>query len=566
MTSKTYRFSTCHRHPIKPLTGFCASCLRERLTGIESSSATVAADDYLASESLPVPEIRRTKSCSGNAAEAPSSSSAVLEPRRRSYEVSAVRSTLCDLFNVGDAEKNGPNRKPEIDSGKSGLEINEEKENEENGNNGGEGIMVWGNGFACFEDDEERKTMKEFIDLEFQSRKNSGIDFREIAGSFCKRLRKWKQKQKVKKNCCDGNGNGHVRTRRLKETQSEVGEYGLLGRRSCDTDPRLSIDAARMLLDGYGYDPQFSFEARQASWEGYLIGKACPFSPMVHVNGVLDDNRVLVEEEEGVNLESVGEHCPGGSVQTKDYYSDSHGRRSFDKSNSRRKLPTADVDDLRVVSNAKVSPATTELFYGAKVLVTKKDLGDGNMNTVQSECVIASASKDASDVTRFDLNGFKNLHRWRRLWNKLGLVQRRREERPGEEYGAGDMVSRPGSESESWQKLRRVVNGQASGLVSQKLIRSYSVSCQNSCRSDGLVNGLRHRLNGRQELMIHRDRSIRHSPNNADNGLLRFYLTPLKSYRGSRSGRSGLKDLNPTARSLIKAVTFENISGCKKYL
>ncbi|CAL0301712.1 unnamed protein product [Lupinus luteus] len=225
-----------------------------------------------------------------------------------------------------------------------------------------------------------------------------------------------------------------------------------------------------MSLDGYGYDPRFSFEACRASLEGYLIGKACPrFSAMVHVNGVLDENRVLVEEEDGVNLEIVGEHCPGGLVQTNDYYSDSHGRRSFDKSNSLRKLPMAYADDLRVVSNAKVSPAMTEFFYGAKVLITEKDLGDGNMNIVQSECVMASASKDASDITRFDKKGSKKLHKWGRLWNKFGLVQRSKEEKSGEEeYGAGDMVSRPGSESESWQKLRRVVNGQASGSLTKK--------------------------------------------------------------------------------------------------
>ncbi|OIW19867.1 hypothetical protein TanjilG_27233 [Lupinus angustifolius] len=198
---------------------------------------------------------------------------------------------------------------------------------------------------------------------------------------------------------------------------------------------------------------------------------------------------------------------------------------------------------------------------------------DGNMNIVQSECVMASASKDASNITRVDKKGLKKLHKWGTLWNKFGFVQRRKEEKlEEEEYGAGDMVSMPGSESESWQKLRRVVNGQVSGSVSQKLIRSYSVSCQNSCRADGLVDDLGHPetklniLNGTQDLTIHRNRSIRHSPNNVDNGLLRFYLTPLKSYRRSMSRRNGLKDLNPTARSLIKAVTFENISGCKKYL
>ncbi|OIW19942.1 hypothetical protein TanjilG_30876 [Lupinus angustifolius] len=272
--------------------------------------------------------------------------------------------------------------------------------------------------------------MKEFIDLEFQNRKNSGRDFREIVGDFCNRLRKWRQKQKLKKNSGGEGVNCNIDegfgARRLKETQSEVGEF--------------SIDAARMSMNGYGYDLRFSFDAARASWDGYMLTKACPrFSPMVHVNSAVDDNKVLVEEEEeeeGVNLGNIGEHCPGGSLQTKDYYLYLHARKSFDRSSSHRKTSMTDVDYLKVVSNSKVSLATTELFYGAKVLITEKDLGHGNVNNVQSDCVMASTSKAASDVvTQVDRKGLKKLHKWGRLWNKLGLVQRRKEDKLGEEYG-----------------------------------------------------------------------------------------------------------------------------------
>ena len=436
----------------------------------------------------------------------------------------------------------------------------EERENDNNG-----AIRVCGDGFVSEEDDnEETKTMKEFIDLELRRRKNAGRDFIDIAGSFCKRLRKWKRKQKSKKNSSaagvgDGGGRGGVGLMRveveknvmrgLRETQSEVGEYGFLGRRSCDTDPRLSVDAGRISLD----DSRLSFEAARASWDGYLIGKtSCPrFSPMVHVNGrVLEEN-----EEEEVNLESGGENnSPGGSSQTKDYYSDSlnlqRTRRSFDRSSSRRKSSMADVDELRVLSNAKVSPATSELFYGAKVLVTEKDLRDETLNDVQSGCVTGSASKDACDDVANGVNqkGLKKFHKWVKKFHKLGLVQRRREDKMvEEECVAGDAVNKP--IEESWQKPRRAVNGHASESVSQKLIRSYSVSCRNPCRMDGLVNDFGDPpetngsvLNGRQEFMPQRNRSISYSPNNVDTGLLRFYLTPLKSYRRSRSGKNSSKD------------------------
>ncbi|XP_057431925.1 protein OCTOPUS-like [Lotus japonicus] len=539
MTSKTPRLTTCHRHPSQPLTGFCASCLRERLAGIESTSSASS------------PKLRRTKSCSGSGPDPHSSSTAVLEPRRKSCAAAVPpRNTLWDLFSRDDK----PPRN--VDLGNSGQEIRD-------CDGVGEGIRV------CVEDDEETKTMKEFIDLELKSKKSSGRDFREIAGSFwdaasvfSKRLMKRRRKQSLKRNLAGGGRGGVGLTsvevanqggRNLRETQSEVGEYGFsLGRRSCDTDPRLSVD-----------DPRFSFEAPRASWDGYLIGKTYPrLSPMVPFNGVVD-GMVLVEEEEEeeeeeVNLENGEGHCPGGSAETMHYYSDRR-RRSFDTSNSRRKMVTGDnVDDLRVVSNAKVSPATTELFYGAKVLITENDLRDANLksrNSVQSDCVIASASKDACDVgIGVGQKGLKKFQKWGRLWTKLGLVHRRKEGKLGkEECGTGDIDNKP--IAEPWQKLRRAVNGQASESVSEKLIRSYSVSCRNQCSSGGLVNGLGvpetkgNVLNGRQELMLPKNRSVRHSSNNVDAGLLRFYLTPLKSYRRSRSGMSSLKDSFSTARS-----------------
>ncbi|XP_004500225.1 protein OCTOPUS-like [Cicer arietinum] len=560
MTSKTRRLTTCHRHPSKPITGFCASCLTERLAGIESSSSQ--------------PELRRTKSCSGSAV-ADQPSSAAVEPRRRSCEILAApeqqRNTLSDLFNIDDdtktrKKKQTPNRNLEIDPRNSGFEARDF--------DGGDTIIR----VLVEDEEEETKTMKEFIDLELRSRKNEERDSRgsfwDAASVFSKRLRKWKRKQKLKRNrtACDGSvtGNGvgltrmedeKQRSRNLRETQSEVGEYGLsLGRRSCDTDPRLSVD-----------DSRFSFDAPRASWDGYLIGKSCSkFSPMVAING----DRVLVEEdeeedeeEEVMNLECCGgnggEHYPGGSADTKHYYSDRRGR-SFGRSNSRRKSSViGDVDELRVISNAKVSPATTELFYGAKVLITEKDLIDANLKSmnnvnVQSDCTIGSASKEACDVEiRSDQKGLNKFHKWGKLWNKLGLVHRKKEDKlREEECVAGDVVNKP--IAESWQKLRRVVNGQGSESVSQKLIRSYSVSCRNHhSRMAGLVNGLGgsetkgNVLNGRQEFTLQRNRSVRYSSSNVDTGLLRFYLTPLKSYRRSRSGKSSSKDLNPTARSFL---------------
>ncbi|KAK4275200.1 hypothetical protein QN277_018326 [Acacia crassicarpa] len=573
VSSKPHRLSSCHRHPAKPVTGFCASCLRERLAGIESS----AGHEYSEQEVQLAPRLRRTKSCSGSGQLA--SASAISEPRRRSCEVRA-RSTLWDLFNL-DNEKKGMNRKFEVELGSLTYEIREEEQIEAVN----EAVRVCADTFAGvmdggdeIDDEEETKTMKEFIDLELQGGKNAGRDFRDIAGSFweaasafSKKLRKWRRKQKMKKH----NGSGHSagvglaglkvekpKNRRTRETQSEVGEYGL-GRRSCDTDPRLSLDAGRMSLD----DSRISLDMPRASWDGYLIGKACPrLSPMI---SVVEDTNVSVNvienrvsSEEKVNLEGAGESNPGGSAQTKDYYSDSlswqQRRRSFDRSSSHRKPAIPEVDELKLISNAKVSPATTELFYGAKLLITEKELMDRGLkssNNVLADSVPGSTSEDASDAAiGVNQKGLKKLPNWRKMWNKLGIVQKKKEIKL-EEYGAGDVVNKP--ITDSWQKLRRVVNGQASESVSQKLIRSYSVSCRDPGRTAGLVNGLGNTenksnvLNGRQDFMLQRNRSARYSPNSTDAGLLRFYLTPLKGYRRSKSVKGSIKDLQPTTRSVL---------------
>ncbi|KAK7321337.1 hypothetical protein VNO77_31881 [Canavalia gladiata] len=500
MTSKPHSLSACHRHPTVPVTGFCALCLRERLSGIHSN------------DSPPRPDLRRSKSCSR-----PSTADAASEPRRRSCEV-RPRSSLSDLFSLDD-RKRGRNRKPNSESANSGE------------TRVCDGI-----------DDEETKTVKEFIDLELQRRKkNAGRDsktFWNAATAFGERFKKWKWKHRSKKNL-DSDTNRIVekkrKARRLRDTQSEIGECNL-GRRSCDTDPRLSIDTGRISVD-----------CPRASWDGCLIGKACSrLSPMVSLVEDSDDSNS--------NRNSVGL----GSAED--------GRRSFDidRSNSRRRRSISEVDELKLMSNAnastnanaKVSPAT---FYGAKLLITEKELMDNyvksSSDVVESDCVLESDSKDVSDVVPgVRQKGSKKLHKWRGVWNKLGLVQKREERLGEEECDSGVVVNKP--LAESLQRLRRVVNVQAGEPAGPKLARSYSVSCRSPCRLDGFVNGVAEDpetkgnvLNGRQEFVFHRNRSVRYSPNNPDTGLLRFYLTPSKSYRRSKSGRSRDKDLHSIARN-----------------
>ncbi|CBI30427.3 unnamed protein product, partial [Vitis vinifera] len=165
------------------------------------------------------------------------------------------------------------------------------------------------------------------------------------------------------------------------------------------------------------------------------------------------------------------ESIPGGSAQTRDYYSDSSSRRrkSLDRSNSIRKTAAAvvaDLDESKSVSNAKV---------------------DSNSNSLRDDCseTFEMAFRDAASVTgNGERKGSKKSSRWSKAWNIWGFIHRR-----------------SGTKDEDDDRFSRV-NG---------VFRSNS------------------------SFVLERNRSARYSPNNIDNGLLRFYLTPLRSSRRGQS-------------------------------
>ncbi|KAM2614224.1 hypothetical protein TB2_028877 [Malus domestica] len=493
MKAQTHRLSTCHRHPTKPITGFCAPCLSERLAGLDSA----AHQEPLTQNPHSGSELRRSKSCSGTRPE--SSSANALDPTRRKSCNVRARNTLSELFNIDDDRKGVPR--------KFDVELRDGDKDD-----GGDEARVLD---LDADAESEFKTMKELIDLEWEKKKGEGRDSKEIAGIFwgtasvlSKKVKQWRRKQKTKK----AENEGFVAEKR-RETQSEVGEYAL-GRKSCDTDP----DPGRISLD----EPR-------ASWDGYL-GPRAPhprLTPMVSV------------------VEESWERNPGGSAQTKDYYN-SQRRRSFERPSFDRST-TAEVDELKLGSNARVSPATSELFYGAKLLITEKEL----MSSMGSNSKLKSAEDDeraeegsgvgigsgpvrknaASESTNGIHVDHQKSNRRHKKWSFRGLMQRRSEKKCVDEESA-----------DSWQKLRRVANGEeANASVSQKLIRSYSVSCRNQCKMVGLfsnVNGVGAETKGDEVKTLQRNKSARYSPSHLDHGLLRFYLTPLRSHRRSESGKS----------------------------
>ncbi|KAJ4979486.1 hypothetical protein NE237_010266 [Protea cynaroides] len=634
LESQLHRFTTCDLHPEEHVTGFCASCLRERLEGLDpatrrgknntsasstaasalkaifkGSSAAAGDSGFGNHRNKPTssffPELRRSKSFSGGKGEG---FSGVFEPQRKSCDVRG-RSTLWSLFNLDDGRKadrnNNSNKEVEIETrnlGFSGVggpvfESREEGENDEEIRVFEEPAVHIVNPVVFAEErapeieeveevvevmeeepvvEEEVKTMKDHIDLDAQSKKPPGRDFKEIAGSFwlaasvfSKKLQKWRRKQKMKKRCSSSTTMRAEKPsgRHYRETQSEIADYGF-GRRSCDTDPRFSLDAGRMSFDAGRMsfdDPRYSWDEPRASWDGYLISRTIPrLPPMLSV--VEDapapvrrsDNLIPVEEQPRNSTANEDDNIPGGSAQTRDYYSDSSSRRkSLDRSSSISKMAAAvvaEVDEAKSVSNSKVSPATIDDFHGTKLLVTDRDLKDlksisnSNSNAHRDDCSenFDSAFRDATAVVGgLDPKGSKKSRRWSKAWNIWALIQRRNGSKDDEDerYCRGNVVER--SFSESWRELGRDANGDARGAFNGKFFRSNS-----SRRSGRESNG--NDKKRRNDFVLERNQSARYSPNSLDNGFLRFYWTPLRSSRRNGSGKSGSKNSYSIARSVLR--------------
>ncbi|XP_010685619.2 protein OCTOPUS [Beta vulgaris subsp. vulgaris] len=587
---KPRRLTPCHRHPnISTTTGLCAPCLRERLSLLNPSTTSGEASTSTAGV---LPELRRCKTFSAKNCDVVFG----MEPRRRSCDVRG-RKSLSSLFDIDDDVEEEEDDVVSVESrflSKGTCTVVEEDEITID-----EGFEVEArvSNFGNVDEFDEGKTMKEFIDLEFEGNgKISGgnkKDFKEIAGSFwiaasvfSKKFQKWGKKQKREK-FSEGNGGGgslgemkleNLRGRRLRDTQSEVGDYGF-GRRSCDTDPRGSIDLGRASIDCGGFgrkscdtDPRFSidlgrasvdcgrisvdearrseFDAPRASWDGYLVGGRAALprgngnAPMVSVieNAMATvygfDNRVLSE----------------GKMKVENGSDRERWRNGFDRSSSVKNDMGVIEDDgeAKGLSNAKVSPAAIGIFNGTKLLITEKELNEwrlkSNSNGDDSSESFETASKDLASVSSSSNGkGFKKCRQWSKLWSMWGLLNRRK----GDKFGTSEERERENLES---------LDADSVDHSARRLARSHSTSSSRGSSSTivGSVGGIDSRneskaiVRSRQEAVVsHRNRSARYSPNHVDNGLLRFYLTPLRSRRRSnRLGKSRLKNSKSLAKSL----------------
>uniref|UniRef100_A0A7N0RHE0 Uncharacterized protein n=1 Tax=Kalanchoe fedtschenkoi TaxID=63787 RepID=A0A7N0RHE0_KALFE len=581
--------ATCDRHPEEHFAGsFCPLCLCERLATLDISSsppapsvkkpssnnAAASAIRSIFKPAPPIrffPELRRAKSFSASKGEG---FSGVFEPQRRSCDVRG-RSNLWTLFTQDDDKKADvsvpvPAAAGGAASNQDEIQVDEIVPEEE---------VVAVIPELAAEVAREVKTIKDHIDLDSShNKKPPGRDLKDFAGSFwsaasvfSKKLQKWRRKQKMKKR---SNGSGSATLpvekpigRQFRETQSEVADYGF-GRRSCDTDPRFSLDIGRISLD----DSRYSFDEPRASWDGYLIGKTLPRQPPMLA--VAEDPPPVARIDAHIPVEEAPPHVavangdetlPGGSAQTRDYYSDTSSRRrkSFERSNSLRKTAAsvvAEIEEMKSVSNSKVSPTNADYANGPKLVMGDRELRDLSLNS-NSLREFCSDTFDASfRDAGVNKGSIKKSRRWIKAFNIWGLIHWRSANKDDEEERFSRVNGVERSYSESWQDLRGGKrNGDELGGFSRKIMRSNSsVSWRSSYSMDAAGFGSGRRIgvdmNGhghssskkkkKKEFVLERNQSAKFSPNNnGDRSLFKFYLPPLSGSR--RGGFGNAKPNNP---------------------
>ncbi|CAA0842353.1 Unknown protein [Striga hermonthica] len=517
-TRPARRFTHCRRHPDEPTAGICASCLRERLSGLDPAAAADIPD-------ASPPELRRCRSVA-TVSKCEGSSGGRSEPRRRSCDVVSARSPLRSLFDVDDLRSESESE-ARVESKNVGRNAGLSKvtytviEPEKDNYNGSE-IRVssheLGETSADGADSDwdirggEFKTMKEHIDLEFQKKTKKSKDFKEkIAGNilgatsvFARRLLNWRQNNTSKVK----NQKNNIHAGRKSEGAPNP---AILGPRSCDTNPRLPVDADKI-----------SFEEPRASWDGYMIARSIPrLAPMFSVleNGhfegpnQFESHRLSVDrpmhsivEDESMSGASASGHSNSDS-------SSSMRRSSFDRSSSVRSFGK--------------KPSGSEDHENVKLVITEKELKDWHLsNGLEKNGPLFPGDENIVAANIDNAGPTKKSIRWRKVYTVFGFGPKRN----------GDGLMGNGAVP----KLAR----SASVVGPRKSCDAVAVESNYRRRSvDGGGSG--YGLKGIEGFKLERVSGGKYcSGEIGDANNMPFYMTPLRSLKHSKSGKFMLQNVH----------------------
>ncbi|CAH9109309.1 unnamed protein product [Cuscuta epithymum] len=534
--TRTRNFSACYRHRTQPSTGICAACLRERLSGVDPSADPELSSLPIIPSLLPpvsgdagrnagvygrrnkagdpsssfAPDLRRSRSVSGIHLEGSCSSS---EPRRVSCDV-RDRNTLALLFDTNDC-KIGPTAEIEVETEsigcpKLGRVSGEPIKNAEIDRE----IRVSTPSIPSVNDvdmeEGELKTMKEYIDLEVQSRNQKPKDLRDIAGNLweaasvlSKKLQKWRQKQnanakRVSSKTHTAHGlpiirkSGKQNMENFRETQSDVGENAM-GRRSCDTEPRISVENPHIMM----------MDEPRASWDGYLVAR--------NISGQSNSDSSFSQ------METTSDRSSSVLSSVECHHHESTKPERVKLVITEKELKDWHLKSVKDRSIKKLESFPTE---------TPAAVESCNNNNNNNQC-LKSTTKKAST--------------WRKkVWNVFGFKKKLGDTNGVNLSAAGESITRFSLDNSV--KPNRLTRSCSVVRARNSTDDKIEVIPGRSSVSEGVgyYNANNHNNNNGRFLLSERNRNAKCSSGNLDNGLLPFYLMPLRTSRSKNTSRSML--------------------------
>lgn len=203
-----------------------------------------------------------------------------------------------------------------------------------------------------------------------------------------------------------------------------------------------------------------------------------------------------------------------------------------------RKTPPLEIEsDHRSLPafNSKVSPAGgAEFYHSHHAVAVATRTTDGMSGS------FSSVFRDPCNAQVAD----KKPKKWSKGWNLWGLIQRKGN---GKDHSANSNV--PNNHPDNFLRCNSSVSARSSfsNYNAAGSMRRNSVDMININNHTDTNNGYTKKR--RDEFVLERNRSARFSPSQVDNGMLRFYLTPM---RGNQSGRrnSGVRPVSTGSQSV----------------
>ncbi|ERN10299.1 UPF0503 protein At3g09070, chloroplastic [Amborella trichopoda] len=585
MDPESGSFYTCKKHPSQAFTGFCSTCLLERLSSVDPADRTLKhlsraeRDELLDGKSLESNGFSSATDEAGAKVEYPFTQS-----QRKSCEV-RERITLLSLFHMND---NDGEHVTKSESQGEALTADKAGVSSFNGYESTEGVKTYDNvnGFSLIEhktgvssSNERPETVKEvklnadgFSLIEDKKRVSFTKAGVSSSASFDKGVGADENFDASSDRVCSVNGYGNVKGRKINDLfqRTEVGR---------DVDSEIGVSG---VTDGGGGKYGILREKNMSFWLATILsrklqkwkvrsksdkrgnhrGRACDAysETMVECRGSCDcrasiDSSSASWEEtrhswdskfylKPIDLNGVNRDIPGFPSETGDSFLESSPLQSRKVGlNENNKLTDLKpCNDMRNITKVSPSPPTL----------------DDDLKPISSEAVLRSPLRESQNLVSHcqgltGSNQSRKSHGWGKGWSRTlsspicGFVQKH-ETNNAEFCERRNVLER--SLSGSWQELQRENHRernrahpsrgdfQSSSSVSSRTLHSVK---SNGGGNQKKLQGLQPNLQ-KKDFIFGRSRSVHYaSPSYIDSGLLRFYLTPLRSSRKKgrvRSSRS----------------------------